>query len=69
MTAFEKFGKGLVTLHFSDQDLGVHKVVLYKFVVPAAKNICFVTQLVALVPIYVDLIGRLKFVDINFKDS
>lgn len=59
--AFEKFGKGLISLHFSDQHPGVHKkVLLFKFVLPAAKNMADMTRLVALVPYYIDLIGRYK---------
>ncbi|RDX91896.1 hypothetical protein CR513_26048, partial [Mucuna pruriens] len=59
--AFEKFGKGLISLHFSDQHLGIHKkVLLFKFVLPAAKNMADMTRLVALVPYYIDLIGRYK---------
>ncbi|CAJ1963748.1 unnamed protein product [Sphenostylis stenocarpa] len=59
--AFEKFGKGLISLHFSDQHPGVHKkVLLFKFVLPAAKNMADMTRLVALVPYYIDLVGRYK---------
>ncbi|KAK7412017.1 hypothetical protein VNO78_03463 [Psophocarpus tetragonolobus] len=59
--AFEKFGKGLISLHFSDQHPGIHKkVLLFKFVLPAAKNMADMTRLVALVPYYIDLIGRYK---------
>ncbi|XP_020221523.1 uncharacterized protein At5g49945 isoform X3 [Cajanus cajan] len=59
--AFEKFGKGLISLHFSDQHPGVHKkVLLFKFVLPAAKNMADMSRLVALVPYYIDLIGRYK---------
>ncbi|ESW20549.1 hypothetical protein PHAVU_006G218500 [Phaseolus vulgaris] len=58
---FEKFGKGLISLHFSDQHPGIHKkVLLFKFVLPAAKNMTDMTRLVALVPYYIDLIGRYK---------
>ncbi|QCD76433.1 uncharacterized protein At5g49945 [Vigna unguiculata] len=59
--AFEKFGKSLISLHFSDQHPGIHKkVLLFKFVLPAAKNMADMTRLVALVPYYIDLIGRYK---------
>lgn len=59
--AFEKFGKGLISLHFSDQHPGIHKkVLLFKFVLPAAKKMADMTRLVALVPYYIDLIGRYK---------
>ncbi|XP_028792330.1 uncharacterized protein At5g49945-like [Neltuma alba] len=59
--AFEKFGKGFISMHFSDQYPGIHKKVLvFKFVLPDAKNMADMTRLVALVPYYIDLIGRLK---------
>ncbi|CAK8530146.1 unnamed protein product [Lathyrus sativus] len=59
--AFEKFGKGLISVHFSDNHPGIHKkVLLFKFVLPAAKNMADMTRLVALVPYYIDLIGRYK---------
>ncbi|KAK7302361.1 hypothetical protein RJT34_13248 [Clitoria ternatea] len=59
--AFEKFGKGLISLHFSDQHSGMHKkVLLFKFVLPSAKNMADMTRLVALVPYYIDLIGKYK---------
>ncbi|KAE9599370.1 hypothetical protein Lal_00044020 [Lupinus albus] len=59
--AYEKVGKGLISLHFSDQHSGVHKkVLLFKFVLPAANNMADMTRLVALVPYYIDLIGRYK---------
>lgn len=59
--AFEKFGKGLISLHFSDQHPGIHKkILLFKFVLPAAKDMADMTRLVALVPYYIDLIGRYK---------
>ena len=59
--AFEKFGKGFISMHFSDQHPGIHKkVLLFKFVLPGAKNMADMTRLVALVPYYIDLIGRYK---------
>lgn len=59
--AYEKFGKGFISMHFSDQHPGIHKkVLLFKFVLPDAKKMADMTRLVALVPYYIDLIGRLK---------
>ncbi|GAU24397.1 hypothetical protein TSUD_391060 [Trifolium subterraneum] len=59
--SFEKYGKGLISVHFSDNHPGIHKkVLLFKFVLPAAKNMADMTRLVALVPYYIDLIGRYK---------
>ncbi|OAY70414.1 Uncharacterized protein ACMD2_24828 [Ananas comosus] len=59
--AFEKFGKWFISLHFSDQQLGSHKkILMFKFVLPDTKNMADMTRLVALVPYYIDLIGRYK---------
>ncbi|KAF7842782.1 DExH-box ATP-dependent RNA helicase DExH7, chloroplastic isoform X1 [Senna tora] len=59
--AYEKFGKGFISMHFSDQHLGIHKkVLLFKFVLPGANNMADMARLVALVPYYIDLIGRYK---------
>ncbi|CAN0880650.1 Uncharacterized protein At5g49945 [Linum grandiflorum] len=59
--AFEKFGKGFISMHFSDQHLGAHKkMLLFKFALPDASNMADMTRLVALVPYYIDLIGRYK---------
>ncbi|KAG0476916.1 hypothetical protein HPP92_013757 [Vanilla planifolia] len=59
--AFEKFGKGFISLHFSDQRPGSQKkVLLLKFVLPDANNMADMTRLVNLVPFYIDLIGRYK---------
>jgi hypothetical protein len=59
--SFEKYGKGLISVHFSDNHPGIHKkVLLFKFVLPTAKNMTDMTRLVALVPYYIDLIGRYK---------
>ncbi|CAN4108161.1 unnamed protein product [Withania somnifera] len=59
--AYEKFGKGFISMHFSDQHLGSHKKMLvFKFSIPDAKNMADMTRLVALVPYYIDLIGRYK---------
>jgi hypothetical protein len=59
--AFEKLGKWFISLHFSDQLPGSYKKVLsFKFVLPDANNMADMTKLVALVPFYIDLIGRYK---------
>jgi hypothetical protein len=59
--AFEKIGKWFISLHFSDQLAGSYKKVLsFKFVLPDANNMGEMTKLVALVPFYIDLIGRYK---------
>lgn len=59
--AFEKYGKGFISMHFSDQQLGTHKkMLLFKFALPDAKNMADMTRLVALIPYYIDLIGRYK---------
>lgn len=59
--AFEKFGKGFMSMHFSDQSPGTNKkVLLFKFALPDAKNMADMTRLVALIPYYIDLIGRYK---------
>ncbi|KAI9121752.1 hypothetical protein K1719_007142 [Acacia pycnantha] len=59
--AFEKFGKGFISMHLSDQHPGIHKKILvFKFALPDAKNMAEMTRLVALVPYYIDLVGRLK---------
>ncbi|MQL72768.1 hypothetical protein Taro_005102 [Colocasia esculenta] len=59
--AFEKFGKGFISLHFSDQYPGPHKrMLIFKFLLPDAKNMVDMTRLVTLVPYYIDLIGRYK---------
>lgn len=59
--AFEKFGKWFISLHFSDQQVGSHKkILMFKFVLPDTKNMADMTRLVALVPYYIDLIGRYK---------
>ncbi|KAM3762631.1 hypothetical protein ACB098_01G361400 [Castanea mollissima] len=59
--AFEKFGKGFMSMHFSDQSPGTHKkVLLFKFALPDANNMADMTRLVALIPYYIDLIGRYK---------
>ncbi|CAL4893726.1 unnamed protein product [Urochloa decumbens] len=59
--AFEKFGKWFISLQFSDQLAGSYKKVLtFKFVLPDARNMSEMTRLVALVPYYIDLVGRYK---------
>ncbi|XP_062180211.1 uncharacterized protein At5g49945-like [Phragmites australis] len=59
--AFEKIGKYFISLHFSDQLAGSYKKVLsFKFVLPDVNNISEMTRLVALVPYYIDLVGRYK---------
>ncbi|PHT41582.1 hypothetical protein CQW23_20436 [Capsicum baccatum] len=59
--AYEKFGKGFISMHLSDQHQGSHKKMLvFKFAIPDAKNMADMTRLVALVPYYIDLIGRYK---------
>ena len=58
---FEKYGKGFISVHFSDQHPGIHKKVLvFKFALPSANKMADMTRLVALVPYYIDLIGRYK---------
>ncbi|EYU26489.1 hypothetical protein MIMGU_mgv1a016263mg [Erythranthe guttata] len=48
-------------MHFSDQHLGSNKKMLvFKFAIPDANNMADMTRLVALVPYYIDLIGRYK---------
>ncbi|KAK6915928.1 PAT complex subunit CCDC47 [Dillenia turbinata] len=59
--AFEKFGKGFISMHFSDQHVGTsRKMLQFKFVLPAANNMADMSRLVALIPYYIDLIGRYK---------
>ena len=59
--AYEKFGKWFISLHFSDQLAGSYKkVLMFKFVLPDANNMSEMTRLVALIPYYIDLVGRYK---------
>ncbi|XP_042510057.1 uncharacterized protein At5g49945-like [Macadamia integrifolia] len=59
--AFEKFGKGFILMHFSDQYPDTNrKMLFFKFALPDAKHMADMTRLVALVPYYIDLIGRYK---------
>ncbi|KAK1440369.1 hypothetical protein QVD17_06194 [Tagetes erecta] len=59
--AFEKFGKWFISMHFSDQQQSTHrKMLVFKFAIPDVKHMADMTRLVALVPYYIDLIGRYK---------
>ncbi|CAM8937585.1 unnamed protein product [Rhodiola kirilowii] len=59
--AFEKYGKGFISMHFSDQHPGTHRKMLqFKFALPDANNMADMARLIALVPYYIDLIGRYK---------
>ncbi|XP_010272504.1 PREDICTED: uncharacterized protein At5g49945-like [Nelumbo nucifera] len=59
--ACEKFGKGFISMHFSDQHPSTHrKMLLFKFALPDAHHMADITRLIALVPYYIDLIGRYK---------
>ncbi|XP_023536116.1 uncharacterized protein At5g49945-like [Cucurbita pepo subsp. pepo] len=59
--SFEKFGKYFISMHFSDQLPGMHKkMLLFKFALPDANNMSDISHLVALVPYYIDVIGRYK---------
>ncbi|KAG6427272.1 hypothetical protein SASPL_111514 [Salvia splendens] len=59
--AFEKFGKGFISMHLSDQQPGSSKkMLIFKFALPDKNNMADMTRLVALVPYYIDLIGRYK---------
>ncbi|CAH9058711.1 unnamed protein product [Cuscuta europaea] len=59
--AFEKFGKGFISMHFSDQHIGSHKKMLvFKFALSNATDMSDMTRLIALVPYYIDLIGKYK---------
>ncbi|CAA0833601.1 Protein of unknown function (DUF1682 [Striga hermonthica] len=58
---FDKFGKGFISMHISDQHVGsAKKKLMFKFALPDANNMADMTRLVALVPYYIDLIGRYK---------
>ncbi|WOK94565.1 hypothetical protein Cni_G03269 [Canna indica] len=58
---FEKFGKWFVLLHFSDLHPGSRKKnLIFKFVLPKDNNMSDMTRLVALIPYFIDLIGRYK---------
>ncbi|XP_030459216.1 uncharacterized protein At5g49945 [Syzygium oleosum] len=59
--AFEKFGKGFISMHFSDQHSAAHKkMLLFKFALPDVNHMADMTRLVALIPYYIDLVGRYK---------
>lgn len=59
--SFEKYGKDFIWMHFSDQHPDKHKkMLLFKFALPDANHMADMTRLVALVPYYIDLIGRYK---------
>ncbi|KAL9390803.1 hypothetical protein Peur_014723 [Populus x canadensis] len=59
--SFEKHGNGFISMHVSDQLPGTQKkMLLFKFALPDAKNMADMTRLVALVPYYIDLVGRYK---------
>uniref|UniRef100_A0A251RY58 DUF1682 family protein n=1 Tax=Helianthus annuus TaxID=4232 RepID=A0A251RY58_HELAN len=59
--AFEKFGKLFISMHFSDQHNSSHRrVLIFKFALPAADHMADITRLVALIPYYIDFIGRYK---------
>ena len=48
-------------MHFSDQHSGMHKkMLLFKFALPDANNMADISRLVALVPYYIDTVGRYK---------
>lgn len=48
-------------MHFSDQHVGAHKKMLvFKFALPDVNNMADMSRLVALVPYYIDLVGRYK---------
>ncbi|KAI4367418.1 hypothetical protein MLD38_023157 [Melastoma candidum] len=58
---FKKLGKDFISMHFSDQHPGTQKKMLtFKFALPDAKHMADMTRLVALVPYYIDLVGRYK---------
>ncbi|KAI7755290.1 hypothetical protein M8C21_004869 [Ambrosia artemisiifolia] len=59
--AFGNLGKLFISMHFSDQHQGMHKKMLvFKFALPDVNHMADMTRLVALVPYYIDLIGRYK---------
>ncbi|KAA3463353.1 coiled-coil domain-containing protein [Gossypium australe] len=59
--SFEIYGKDFIWMHFSDQHPDKHKkMLLFKFALPDANHMADMTRLVALVPYYIDLIGRYK---------
>lgn len=58
---FGQFGKDFISMHFSDQHSGSRrKMLVFKFALPDANRMADMARLVALVPYYIDLIGRYK---------
>ncbi|KAF8111944.1 hypothetical protein N665_0070s0014 [Sinapis alba] len=59
--AMEKYGKNFMSMHISDQHPGKHrKMMLFKFSLPDAKHMDDIVRLVALIPYYIDLVGRYR---------
>ncbi|KAI5077911.1 hypothetical protein GOP47_0007735 [Adiantum capillus-veneris] len=60
--AFERFGKHFVSMHFTDEfPSGAHKRILqFKFTLPSINSMGDMSRLIALVPYYIDLLGRYK---------
>lgn len=59
--AFEKFGKGFISMHFSDQlPVNHSKMLLFKFALPDVNNMADMTRLIALIPYYIDRVGCYK---------
>ncbi|XP_071729836.1 uncharacterized protein At5g49945-like [Rutidosis leptorrhynchoides] len=59
--AFEKYGKLFISMHFSDQHPSNHrKILIFKFALPSVDQMDDLTRLVALIPYYIDFIGRYK---------
>ena len=57
----EKYGKNFMSMHISDQHPGKHrKMMLFKFSLPDAKYMDDIVRLVALIPYYIDLVGRYR---------
>eukprot|EP00252_Welwitschia_mirabilis_P008420 TRINITY_DN2025_c0_g1_i1.p1 TRINITY_DN2025_c0_g1~~TRINITY_DN2025_c0_g1_i1.p1 ORF type:complete len:484 (-),score=96.16 TRINITY_DN2025_c0_g1_i1:187-1638(-) len=60
--AFEKYGQGFISLHFTDVTTSDShkKMLIFKFALPSENNMSDMTRLIAIVPYYIDLIGRYK---------
>ncbi|KAG7537316.1 hypothetical protein ISN44_As13g012180 [Arabidopsis suecica] len=59
--AVDKYGKNFMSMHISDQHPGKHKkMMLFKFSLPDAKHMDEIVRLVALIPYYIDLVGRYR---------
>ncbi|CAH2070583.1 unnamed protein product [Thlaspi arvense] len=59
--AMEKYRKNFMSMHISDQHPGKHKkMLLFKFSLPDAKHMDDIVRLVALIPYYIDLVGRYR---------